>query len=110
MNLPRTQLFLATAVLAMCLMPLHAKAAYVPFVGEVQVLAGSFCPVGWLPLEGQVLPIAQFDTLFTLIGTTYGGDGVQTFALPLAIPLPTLTNGTQLIQCIAVQGIFPVHP
>ena len=46
------------------------------------MFAGNFAPVGWMFCEGQLLSISQFETLFTLIGTTYGGDGQSTFALP----------------------------
>ncbi|MHB8628923.1 MAG: phage tail protein [Aggregatilineales bacterium] len=53
-----------------------------PYVGEIRLFAGNFAPAGWMFCDGQVLPIAQNDTLFNLIGTTYGGDGQSTFALP----------------------------
>jgi microcystin-dependent protein len=53
-----------------------------PFVGEIRMFAGNFAPVGWLLCQGQLLPISEYDTLFTLIGTTYGGDGEETFKLP----------------------------
>lgn len=53
-----------------------------PFVGEIRVFAGNFAPVGWMFCEAQVLPISEYDTLFALITTTYGGDGNSTFALP----------------------------
>lgn len=53
-----------------------------PYVGEIRMFAGNFAPAGWMFCEGQLLSIAQYDTLFNLIGTTYGGDGVTTFALP----------------------------
>ncbi len=53
-----------------------------PYVGEIRMFAGSFAPAGWMFCEGQLLPISQNDTLFQLIGTTYGGDGQSTFALP----------------------------
>ena len=53
-----------------------------PFVGEIRLFAGSFAPLGWLYCDGQLLPIAENETLFQLIGTTYGGDGQTTFALP----------------------------
>ena len=53
-----------------------------PYVGEIRVFAGNFAPVGWLFCDGQLLPIDQYDVLFNLIGTTYGGDGQTTFALP----------------------------
>ena len=53
-----------------------------PYVGEIRIFAGNFAPAGWMFCEGQLVPISQFDTLFNLIGTTYGGDGQTTFALP----------------------------
>ena len=53
-----------------------------PFVGEIRMFAGNFPPAGWMFCEGQLLPISENETLFTLIGTTYGGDGQSTFALP----------------------------
>ena len=46
------------------------------------MFGGSFAPAGWMTCDGQLLPISEFDTLFNLIGTTYGGDGQSTFALP----------------------------
>lgn len=53
-----------------------------PYVGEVRMFAGNFAPAGWKFCEGQLLPISENETLFQLIGTTYGGDGQSTFALP----------------------------
>jgi microcystin-dependent protein len=53
-----------------------------PFIGEIRVVGFNFEPRGWAKCDGQLLPIAQFDALFSLIGTTYGGDGQTTFALP----------------------------
>src|SRR5437867_906947 len=53
-----------------------------PYVGEIRMFAGNFAPAGWLFCEGQLLPISENETLFALIGTTYGGDGQSTFALP----------------------------
>jgi microcystin-dependent protein len=53
-----------------------------PFVGEIRMFAGNFAPAGWMFCEGQLLPISENETLFQLIGTTYGGDGESTFALP----------------------------
>lgn len=53
-----------------------------PYVGEIRLFAGTYAPVGWLLCDGQVLSIAAYEVLFTLLGTTYGGDGQQTFALP----------------------------
>jgi microcystin-dependent protein len=63
-----------------------------PYIGEIRMFAGNFAPNGWMLCQGQVLPISQYDTLFQLIGTTYGGDGHTTFALP------------------DLQGRIPVHP
>jgi microcystin-dependent protein len=53
-----------------------------PYVGEIRMFGGNFAPAGWLFCQGQILPIAENDVLFQLIGTTYGGDGQETFALP----------------------------
>ena len=53
-----------------------------PYVGEIRIFAGNFAPAGWAFCEGQLLPISENETLFQLIGTTYGGDGQSTFALP----------------------------
>lgn len=53
-----------------------------PYVGEIRMFAGNFAPAGWQLCEGQLLPISENETLFQLIGTTYGGDGQSTFALP----------------------------
>ena len=53
-----------------------------PFVGEIRAFGFNFAPVGWAFCNGQLLPIAQNDVLFAIIGTTYGGDGQTTFALP----------------------------
>jgi microcystin-dependent protein len=53
-----------------------------PYVGEIRMFAGNFAPAGWMFCEGQPLPISENDVLFTLIGTTYGGDGQETFNLP----------------------------
>lgn len=53
-----------------------------PYVGEIRMFAGNFAPSGWMFCSGQLLPISENETLFQLIGTTYGGDGQSTFALP----------------------------
>lgn len=53
-----------------------------PYVGEIRMFAGNFAPAGWMFCGGQLLPISEYETLFNLIGTTYGGDGQSTFALP----------------------------
>jgi microcystin-dependent protein len=53
-----------------------------PYVGEIRLFAGNFAPNGWAYCNGALLPISEYETLFQLIGTTYGGDGQTTFALP----------------------------
>ena len=53
-----------------------------PFVGEIRMSGGNFAPSGWAFCNGSLLQISENDVLFTLIGTTYGGDGTSTFALP----------------------------
>lgn len=53
-----------------------------PFLGEIRLLPYSFAPVGWHDCDGSLLSIAEYDALFVLLGTTFGGDGVNTFALP----------------------------
>jgi microcystin-dependent protein len=73
-----------------------------PFVGEIRLFAGNYAPVGWFFCDGSVLPISQYDVLYSLIGTTYGGDGQNTFALPDLrgrVPIhisPTLPLGMSL--------------
>lgn len=53
-----------------------------PYVGEIRMFGGTFAPVGWAFCNGQLLAISENETLFNLIGTTYGGDGQETFGLP----------------------------
>ena len=53
-----------------------------PFVGEIKLFGGGFAPLGWAPCDGRLLQINNHDALFALIGTTYGGDGQTTFAVP----------------------------
>ena len=71
-----------------------------PYIGEIRMFAGNFAPAGWMFCEGQLLPISENTTLFQLIGTTYGGDGESTFALPdLRGRLPIHQgNGFQLAE------------
>ena len=63
-----------------------------PFIGEIKMFAGNFAPGGWAFCHGQLLSILDNETLFILVGTTYGGDGQTTFALP------------------DLRGRFPLHP
>ena len=65
-----------------CMSPLETALAQEPLLGEIRWFGFSFCPRGWAGAEGQLLPIASNDALFSLFGTIYGGDGRTTFALP----------------------------
>ena len=74
-----------------------------PYVGEIRMFGGNFAPTGWALCQGQLLPISEYEVLFNLIGTTYGGDGRATFALPDLqgrLPAhqgaPATTNGTPI--------------
>ncbi|MGA7733094.1 MAG: tail fiber protein [Chloroflexia bacterium] len=53
-----------------------------PYIGEIRMFGGTFAPAGWALCQGQLMPISENEALFNLIGTTYGGDGQETFALP----------------------------
>src|ERR671938_1293457 len=91
-----------------------------PYVGEIRIFAGNFPPAGWMFCEGQLLSISENETLFQLIGTTYGGDGQSTFALPDLrgrIPLHfgqgfTLaeTGGTETVTLTVSQIPAHSHP
>jgi microcystin-dependent protein len=83
-----------------------------PYVGEIRMFAGNFPPNGWMFCEGQVLPISENETLFQLIGTTYGGDGESTFNLPnlasrVPIHMGTGPDGTtyQLGEAAGVEQV-----
>ncbi|MBK7871859.1 MAG: tail fiber protein [Saprospiraceae bacterium] len=74
------------------------------FVGEINLFSFPFVPPGWMACEGQLLNISANPVLFSLIGTTFGGDGKTTFGLPNLkgkSPIPGLT------YCIAIAGMFP---
>ena len=75
-----------------------------PFIAQVQLFAFNFAPNGWSTCEGQLLPINQNTALFSLLSTTFGGDGRQTFALP---DLRGKAPGDGLAYYIALQGIYP---
>ncbi|HEY6942978.1 phage tail protein [Dokdonella sp.] len=96
-----------------------------PFLGEIRMVGFNFAPRGWAFCAGQLLPISQYDALFALIGTIYGGDGQSTFALPnMAGRLPVhqgqglgLSNyvigqaaGTETVTLIAQQMPQHAHP
>ena len=65
-----------------------------PYIGEIRMFGGSFAPAGWAFCDGQLIPISENDALFNLIGTIYGGDGQETFALPNLQSRVPLHQGT----------------
>ena len=75
-----------------------------PFIGQIELFAFNFAPRAWSTCEGQLLPINQNAALFALLGTTFGGDGQTTFALP---DLRGKAPGDGLAYYIAIQGVFP---
>jgi len=89
-----------------------------PYVGEIRIFAGNFAPAGWMFCEGQLIPISENETLFQLIGTTYGGDGQETFALPdLRGRVPVHQgSGFNLAEASGVEEVtltvnqIPAHP
>lgn len=93
-----------------------------PYVGEIRMFGGNFAPAGWMLCDGQLLPISENETLFQLIGTTYGGDGESTFALPnlqsrVPIHMGTGQEGItyQLAEAAGVEDVtlttnqIPIH-
>src|ERR687893_42227 len=94
-----------------------------PMIGEIRMFGGSFAPAGWAFCDGQLMPISQNDAMFTLIGTTYGGDGQETFALPnlqSRVPIhmgqgPGISQNYQLAEAAGVEAVtlstqqMPIH-
>ena len=74
-----------------------------PFVGEIRLFPYNFAPRGWIRCEGQLLPILQYQALFALFGTTFGGDGRTGFQLPNLREGPAANT----FYYIALQGVFP---
>ena len=105
----RRILFASAAVLTLAT-AVPAQAAYDPFLGEVMLVAFTFCPNGWLPADGRLLPISQNTALFSLLGPNFGGDGISTFALPNFVGQAPNSNQANAIYCIAVEGIYPSRP
>ncbi len=82
-NLGKIAALAAPLALAVGLVaPATATAQVTPFIGQITPYANNFCPRGWAAADGQILPISQYTALFSLYGTTYGGDGRTSFALP----------------------------
>ena len=82
-----------------------------PYVGEIRMFGGSFAPAGWMLCDGQTLPISENETLFQLIGTTYGGDGESTFQLPnlqSRVPIHMGSNAGQTFVLADAAGVESV--
>jgi microcystin-dependent protein len=77
------------------------------FMGTIALQAVGFVPDGWMACEGQLLPIRQYTAQYSLLGTTFGGDGMVTFALP---DLRGKEPAPGLQYCLVFQGIFPQRP
>lgn len=82
-----------------------------PYIGEIRMFGGSFAPAGWAFCDGQQMPISENDALFTLIGTTYGGDGQETFNLPnlqSRVPIHAGSGGGGSYQLAEAAGVEEV--
>jgi microcystin-dependent protein len=89
-----------------------------PYVGEIRLFSGNFAPVGWALCDGRVIAISENQTLFTLLGNMYGGDGQITFGLPDLrgrVPIHTSAAGYPLAQLGGTESVtlttqnLPVH-
>ncbi len=78
-----------------------------PLIGQIQLFAFNFAPKGWMLCDGSILRIQQYTAIFSLLGTTYGGDGRTTFALPKLTGKEPIPGS---IYCICVEGIYPMRP
>jgi microcystin-dependent protein len=93
-----------------------------PYIGQIQTFAYNFTPRGWAECRGQLMPVRQYTALFSLLGTTYGGDGINNFALPdlryrdaSGHPFdPELGSGNDTFKgqqymrtYIAIEGVYP---
>ena len=82
-----------------------------PYVGEIRMFAGNFAPAGWALCDGQLLPISENDALFVVLGTRYGGDGQETFALPnlqSRVPMHQGSNAGQTFIIGEMAGVESV--
>ena len=85
------------------------------YIGEIQKFGFGYCPAGWAPTDGRLLQISQNTALFSILGTQYGGDGLNTYALPRisALAEPSAASGgvgRLTTTCIALTGAFPPRP
>jgi microcystin-dependent protein len=100
--LPRTARTLGAALVFACLAgglsPLRAQDAGAPYLGQIMLVAFNYAPVGWMECNGQLLSISQNQALFALLGTTYGGNGTTTFALPDLRGRVPVHASTQIVE------------
>jgi microcystin-dependent protein len=75
-----------------------------PYIGEIRMFAGNFAPRGWMLCNGQTLPISQYTALFSILGTTYGGNGVSTFQLPNLQGRVPIHAGTSMLGSSYILG------
>jgi microcystin-dependent protein len=81
-----------------------------PYVGEIRMFGSNYCPQGWIAANGALLPIMQYTPLFSMLGTTYGGDGRVSFRVPnLVIRTSAPQPPTAVKTCIATQGAQAPH-
>jgi len=103
--------FIGATVLALALSPMFgatAQAGTDAYMGEVFVTAATYCPRNTAEAAGQSLPISQNQALFSIMGTTYGGDGRSTFNLPdLRAAAPSHARGGSTKYCIVLNGTYP---
>ena len=78
-----------------------------PFIGQINLFPYNFAPTNWMPCTGQLVPISQNQALFSLLGTSFGGDGMTTFALP---NLQGKAPAPNLQYFIAMNGVYPSRP
>jgi microcystin-dependent protein len=80
-------------------------------LGEIRIFAGNYAPENWLFCQGQILPINPNQALYSILGTTYGGNGTQTFGLPTLPPVVEVAGAPNSMQyIICVRGYYPVRP
>lgn len=103
---------LLIAAAAMMVSTVEASARAEPYIGEIATFPYTFCPLGWLRADGSLLPIADYQPLYVLIGTTYGGDGLTSFALPKiasASAPSSQASAWPYAVCVSVEGVFPTQ-
>jgi microcystin-dependent protein len=78
------------------------------YLGQVLILPLTFCPSNTVQTDGRLLPINQYQALFSLWGTRYGGDGITTFAVP-NLKAPLSGNRQPMMSCVTLSGIYPAQ-